>query len=129
NIRILFGGMQQFFVEKLKIFFNPGSVARYLLHLKDIRRRLKQEKPLRRTGRRFYSCFCTTTPAHSSKTRIAEQKSSSPHPRAIVACNICSVSAVAGNGTFIALAVSRAKPKSLCIHFVAKFVRKSRAMT
>src|SRR6266571_847929 len=81
------------------------------------------------TRNRGQAGFCTTTPAHSSKTRIAEQKSSSPHPRAIVARNICSVNAVAGIGTSIALADSSARPTSLCIHLVAKLVRKSRAST
>src|SRR6202041_3862262 len=41
----------------------------------------------------------TVTLAHSSKTRIVPQKSSSPHPLAMVALSICSVSAVDGSGT------------------------------
>src|SRR5580658_9718852 len=65
------------------------------------------------------------TPAHSSKTRIVEQKSSSPQPLAMAARSICSVSAVDGRGTSILLADSRARPMSLVIHLVESRASKS----
>src|SRR5665213_1473646 len=70
--------------------------------------------------------FLTTILAQSSKTRIVEQKSSSPQPLAMVACSIWWVTAVIGRGKSNDSASSMASPTYLCIHLVEKLVTKSR---
>src|ERR1700723_348612 len=92
NNRIVLFRMQQFFVGCLKICL-PQRLDVCNQHHMPIGRSglsLSQQMP--------YS-FLTSMEAHSSKTRIDEQKSSSPQPFAIAARSICSVSAVIGRGT------------------------------
>src|SRR5579875_2145272 len=119
NINIQRSGLQQFFVEPRESFL-PSLVFHFLQRVRTYH---FPTLPLRKSS---YPCFCTVTPVQSSKTRMVEQKSSSPEPQAMAARIICAVSAVAGSGTFIAFPVSRANPTSLAIHFRAKLVWKSR---
>ena len=76
-------------------------------------------------GRKLYA-FLISSPVQSSKTRIAEQKSSSPQPLATAARNMFSVTELAGTGTLSRRAMSVAKQTSLCIHLAEKCVVKSR---
>src|SRR5712692_8342639 len=84
NIRILFGKMQQFFVGSLNFFLPPRTVSVHSITFQRHTSGCKEEggglNPPVETPRQRYTGFWTTTPAHSSKTRIAEQKSSSPQP-------------------------------------------------